>query len=235
MPLLPDFSQRSARSELMDDLAIEGDVLEETLELLERINAASRGPQISLAGMESLVPEATTSLSVLDVGTGAGDIPRHINRWAEERGIDATVTGIDLSDTTVEYARRQSAGHDGLRFEVRDLFDMPDTEQFDVVHASLVLHHFAGDDAARALDKMASLCRLGVIVNDLQRHPVSWLGLRLGLPILTTNKMIRNDGPLSVLRGFTRRELRHLARQAGLGRACVAWQLPFRWLLVCPD
>ena len=234
MGLLPDFSKRSERLELMDDLSIQGDELEETLRQVERINTLARGPAISLSGLDSVVPPGADSLSVLDVGTGSGDVPRHIADWAEKRGITASIKGIDLSHTTIHYARRRSTRWERLEFELRNLFDLPDNEQYDVVHASLVLHHFQGREAVEALEKMYRLARWGVVVNDLQRHLVPWVGLRLGLPLVTRNRLVRHDGPLSVLRGFTRRELLRLARQAGAEQPSVAWEFPFRWLLVCP-
>lgn len=232
--MLPDFSKRSERLELMDDLSIEGAELEETLEQVERINAAARGPQISLAGVESLVPDGIERLSVLDVGTGSGDIPRRIADWSERKPFDVWVKGIDLSHTTVGYARRRTTRRERLAFELKNLFEMPDDEPYDIVHASLVLHHFPGGEAVRALDKMRRLSRYGVVVNDLQRHPVPWASLRIALSVVSRNRLVQNDGPLSVLRGFTRDELAALAAKAGLDRASVAWKFPFRWLLIAP-
>ncbi|QDG54298.1 methyltransferase domain-containing protein [Persicimonas caeni] len=234
MSMLPDFSKRSERSELMDDLSIQGDELEETLLQVERINALSRGPAISVAGVESLIPGGLETLSVLDVGTGSGDIPRRLADWAEDKSFSISIKGIDLSHTTIDFAQRRTTRTERLQFELENLFDLPDEEQYDVVHASLVLHHFPGREAVAALDKMYRLCRYGVVVNDLQRHPVPWLGLRLGLPLFTRNRLVRNDGPLSVLRGFTRRELIRSARAAGVPSPSVAWEFPFRWLLLCP-
>lgn len=234
MSLLPDFSRRCERLELMDDLSIQGDELEETLLQVERINAISRGPAITLAGVESLVPSGIDELTVLDVGTGSGDIPRRLADWAEKKPFSIAIKGIDLSHTTIEFAQRRTTRTERLEFELENLFDLPEDEKYDVVHASLVMHHFPGREAVEALDKMYRLSRYGVVVNDLQRHPVPWLGLRLGLPLFTSNRLVRNDGPLSVLRGFTRRELLRTARAAGVPSPSVAWEFPFRWLMVCP-
>lgn len=234
MSLLPDFSRRSERLELMDDLSIQGDELEETLLQVERINALGRGPAITLAGIESLTPCGIEHLSVLDVGTGSGDIPRRLADWAENKPFSIAIKGIDLSHTTINFAQRRTTRTERLQFELENLFDLPDEEQFDLVHASLVLHHFPGRQAVEALAKMYRVCRYGVVVNDLQRHPVPWLGLRLGLPLFTNNRLVRNDGPLSVLRGFTRRELLRAASAAGVPAPSVAWEFPFRWLLLCP-
>lgn len=234
MGLLPNFSTRSQRLELLDDLDIDGQELEETLRQIEVINSLSRGPAISLRGVESILPDGLERLTVLDVGTGSGDIPRRMADWAEDKPFDIAIKGIDLSHTTVRYARRRSTRAERLEFELKNLFDLPDDERYDIVHASLVLHHFPGQEAARALDKMYRLSRYGVVVNDLQRHVLPWLSLRVGLSVLSRNRLVQNDGPLSVLRGFTRDELMRLARHVGVAEPSVAWEFPFRWLMICP-
>jgi hypothetical protein len=44
--------------------------------------------------------------------------------------------------------------------------------------------------------------------------------------------MSRNDGPVSVLRGFTRTELASLAERAGLSNCRVEREFPYRLSLV---
>jgi sugar phosphate isomerase/epimerase len=105
-------------------------------------------------------------------------------------------------------------------------------DRYDIVHGSLMLHHFPEDRAADALRKMQRLARIGVVIQDLHRHPLHWAGSHLLIPLLTEDAMARHDGPVSVLRGFTRDELEAIAEDAGLKHASVGWHPPFRWLLV---
>jgi 2-polyprenyl-3-methyl-5-hydroxy-6-metoxy-1,4-benzoquinol methylase len=65
------------------------------------------------------------------------------------RGIDVRVKAIDLADTTVARARRLSHAHPEIEVAKVNLFDIEEQE-FDVVHAALVLHHFPGKSAADA-------------------------------------------------------------------------------------
>ena len=225
-------TSRSSEAELMDDLSIQGPELEETLRQIEMINRTLGGNAPSLLGLVDLVPPLQERVTILDVGTGGGDLPRRMEVFLRQRGHAPEITGIDLSQTSVLSARRRSAMQVNLRFEVRDLFDLPEASGFDVVHAAAVLHHFPGDLAADALRKMFALSRLGVVVNDLHRHPLAYYGIKALTRAFSRNRLIQNDAPLSVCRGFVRSELLELAERAGIDRVQVRWCPMFRWLLV---
>lgn len=229
--MFPDFNARSDRTELIDDLSIVGSELEETLDGLERINSLLGGYAPSIAGVDSLANGSPT-LSLLDVGTGCADTPRRLAGWANRRSIDFYVQGIDLSPTTVAHARRRSIAYRNIDIELRDLFAMPDDERFDIVHAALMLHHLADDEAAEALRKMYALSRLGVVINDLHRHPIGYFGSQVLLPILSRNRLVRHDGPISFLRAFRREELLELASRAGLPEPEIRWRPLFRWQMI---
>ena len=87
---------------------------------------------------------------------------------------------------------------------------------FDVVHASLVVHHLEPPDALAFLREAARVARLGVVINDLVRARHHWIGARILLPLMTRNRFTRHDGPLSVQRAYTRMELRALLAGAAL-------------------
>lgn len=225
-------ASRSSELELMDDPTIQGSELEETLVQIEVINRTLGGNTPSLYGLARLIPADQRRVTVLDVGTGAGELPRRMLPFLKARGHHAEITGIDLSETSVRFARRRSVKQDGLRFEVRDLFAYPDEPCFDVVHAAAVLHHFPGESALRALRKMFVLSRLGVVINDLHRHPVAYYGIKVLTRIFSRNRLIRNDAPLSVCRGFVRAELLELAVRAGMEDVEIGWRPMFRWAFV---
>lgn len=218
----------------MDDLGHDAEILRKTTEAVERVNRCCGGVQTSLEGIASLVPPGRRRLSILDVGTGSGSLPVEFVRWGESQGIDVESHGIDLIESSVEWASQRYRSVEGVSFACRDLFELEGEERWDVVHASLLLHHFFDGDAVECLAHMAKLSRLGIVVNDLHRHPLHYLGARALIPMVTRDRMARHDGPVSVSRGFTRRELLERSERAGLEHASVAWRLPFRWLLVAP-
>lgn len=228
----PDFSTRSDRDEWMDDPTVSDDTLVETVDAVERVGRLTGGRRASLDGLDELVSPDADTLSILDVGTGNGGIARSFVDWGRRRGIAVEVVGIDLLPAAIRRARQCCGNLNGVHFAHTDLFDIDASRHFDVVHASLVLHHFPGHRALEALDKMGELARLGVVVNDLHRHPLHWMGSKIVIPILTGNRLAIHDGPVSVLRSFQRRELVELAAQSRLTSATVEWRFPFRWLFV---
>lgn len=229
--MCPDFSSRSERAELMDDPSINAAELEQTVDHLARVNTVLGGHRPTVKGIEALAGDRE-ELSVLDIGTGSGDVPKRLVKWAQSRGTKLRVTGIDLSPTIAAHARRCCEGFENIEIEQYDLFNMPDDKTYDIVHAALVLHHLPGKAAAKGLKKMYELSRLGVVINDLHRHRLAYLGSRLILPLLSKNRLIRHDGALSVMRSFTREELYALARRAGLPRPSIRWRALFRWQMV---
>lgn len=218
----------------MDTPGLDTPELERTLMEIELINQRLGGYGPSLDGLDRLLARARSPgvVRILDVGTGGGDTPRVMQRWAGTRGLELHITAIDLSQATLEFARRRSAGTPGLEFRRQDLFELDPGERYDVVHAALVLHHFGGEAAAAALRAMYDRARLGVVINDLHRHPIAWAGIAALSRVLSTNPMLRNDAPLSVLRGFSREELRGLCRRAGVPSPQLSWRPMFRWQMI---
>ena len=228
------FSERSDEAEWMDRPDLPIAQLESTLAEIERVNRRLGGYGPSLAGLERLLERRprTQPFRILDVGTGGADTPRAMLSWAAARGLKLEITAIDLSEPTIEFARRQSRGFVGLELRREDLFELSADERFDVVHAALMLHHLPGASVGRALHAMYDRAELGVVVNDLHRHPMAWAGIQMLSRLLSRNPMFRNDAPLSVLRAFTRAELHELCLEAGLPPPSISWHPMFRWLMV---
>jgi len=231
-PALPDFGRRSEARELIDAPDLDPEELAESLRELAFINAVLGGYGAILGALSRLVPSGCREFDVLDVGSGGGDAARRIVKWARRRGMTARVHGIDLAPDAVAYARRSDAGLPGLEFTTQNLFDLPETRKYDIVHAALVLHHLPDDAAVKALAKMYELCRWGLVINDLHRHPVAYYSIQWLTALLSKNRLIRNDAPLSVLRAFRRSCLEDLSRRATLPGPDISWRWAFRWRMI---
>jgi len=97
----------------------------------------------------------------------------------------------------------------------------------------MVLHHLEPADGVRLLREMGRVARLGIVVNDLERGWLPWIGAQALFRVLTRNPFTRHDGPLSVRRAYHAAEARALAAEAGL-RVIGEERVPlgFRWAIV---
>jgi ubiquinone/menaquinone biosynthesis C-methylase UbiE len=171
------------------------------------------------------------NFTLLDVGTGSGDIPKAISAWARSRGITARVSALDRDPVSVEQAAEQIEGYDDISLLRGDAMAPPfGRASFDFVLASQLLHHFSDDQIVAALRTWARLARRGIIISDLVRHPLAYHGIRLLTKSLTRNPMTRTDAPRSVQRACTIAEWRDLFRRADVGNVHVEQTMPFRVL-----
>ena len=185
---------------------------------LRRINRWLGGVALTAAAIDALAAHRT-GLSILDVGTGGADIPVALLASASRRDRSLHIVGLDSRPEVLAaaLADRAVTDADGLTLQVGDGRSLPYADDsFDVVHASLVLHHLDGSDGVALLREMARVSRLGIVVNDLHRSRLAWLGAWLVGHVLTRNRYTRHDAPLSVRRAYRVDEALALVRGTGL-------------------
>jgi SAM-dependent methyltransferase len=206
--------------ELLDGPLDDEQALRGNLRDLARINRWLGGTRASRRAIDRLLTGRTVPHAILDVGTGAADIPVALLEAATHRGRQLRITGVDSRGEVLAAARAvdaRLAAIADLDLVISDGRSLPWPDRsFDVVHASLVVHHLEPGDAVAFLREAARVARLGVVVNDLVRARRHWVGARVLLPMMTRNRFTRHDGPLSVRRAYTRMELRALLAGAAL-------------------
>lgn len=206
-------------AELLDGPLDDRAALIGNLRDLARVNRRLGGADLSVRAIDGLAP-GRASIAVLDVGTGAADIPLALIERGRAAGRIVRVTGVDTRPEVLEAAavidpRVTATGELALHVADGRALPFPDAT-FEVVHASLLVHHL-DPDAARALfAEMLRVARLGVVVNDLVRSRATWLGAWLLAHVATRNRLTRYDGPLSVRRAYSVAELTALLAAAGL-------------------
>jgi SAM-dependent methyltransferase len=197
---------------------------EASLADIDRLNAWFGGHALTLRH----VARALSSLGpgepfrVLDVGAGRGDLAVRLVRWARRRRLPIRVIALDPELDSASLARRTTADFPEISVVRGDGTALPvRTAGLHLVVSSLTLHHLPPDAAVRALGEMARAGRLGFVVNDLWRTRLGLVVVWLATRVLARHPISRHDGPLSVRRSYSPRELRALAARAGVSRMQV--------------
>jgi 2-polyprenyl-3-methyl-5-hydroxy-6-metoxy-1,4-benzoquinol methylase len=155
--------------------------------------------------------EASRPVTAVDIGSGSGDIPEALARLldAATAGSGAAVIALDRDATAVRLARHAAlvaVQGDALRLPFGD-------RSVDLVTAVKLAHHFSGTALVKLVGEMARVARHRVIILDIRRHWLAYYGFIAWSRVFTRNHLVRYDGPLSVLRGFTAAELAEVGAQ----------------------
>ncbi|HVK14644.1 MAG TPA: methyltransferase domain-containing protein [Gemmataceae bacterium] len=221
----PDLKVRVRVPELMDDPGLPVREHVRALAGLRRINALSRSDAILWPPLRDLARRSNRPLRVLDVATGAGDVPLRLAARFRKAGLPVELSGCDLSPVAVAAARAA-----GLNAFEHDVLAAPLPTGYDAVTSSLFLHHLDPPEAKVLLAHMAAAGNL-VLVNDLRRCRTGWWAAWVGTRLLTRSPVVHYDGPVSVAGAFTPDEAVRLAEEAGLAGATAANRWPWRFLL----
>ena len=226
--------ERIYEEELLDAGEGSDEDVAQNLADLRWINRFFGGTRIVLKAIQEICDlRVLRHVSLLDVGTGSADIPAAVHDWCRSRGIVPTVSALDISERNLRIARAKLGVSPALSLVRADAARLPfPSRSFDCVSASLFLHHFADDDVVKLLAEFARVARRAVIVNDLIRNLVPYYFMKLTGPLITSSYLTRNDGPVSVLRGFTASELHLLTERAGLRHVCIRRSFPYRLSMV---
>jgi 2-polyprenyl-3-methyl-5-hydroxy-6-metoxy-1,4-benzoquinol methylase len=231
------FAHRTVQPELMDDPAADEEQLLAAVRQFRVIN-------ILLSRSRSLIRRyilhdarrrGLTSITVIDIGAGGGDIASWIVAAARRIGITAHVICLDKDPRIAAFAREHTAGMP----EISVVCDSADNltalaathGPIDYIFANHFLHHLSTAEIVDLLPRVAETARRGYLLNDLRRARLSWLGFMILATLLFRNSFARTDGAISIRRGFTRAELRHALATAGQTGRVLA-RIPGRLAIV---
>jgi ubiquinone/menaquinone biosynthesis C-methylase UbiE len=203
--------------EMIDRAGFDRESLREELQLLEYTNRRFGGHALMLHYIGRFLRSFhVTSLNLLDLGTGAADVPRAIVGWARNCGVPITVTAVDGNSNVLGLAEEWCRDWPEICLQQFDLRELPyAAASFDLVLCSLTLHHFGGNDAIAILRRIREIARFGCILNDLRRNWLAIWASELMARTVMRDSIFREDAPQSCRAAFTVRELRDMAAQAG--------------------
>jgi 2-polyprenyl-3-methyl-5-hydroxy-6-metoxy-1,4-benzoquinol methylase len=226
-----NFQHRSSGKELLDGVGIPFEDITMNLEELDFINSNLGGHTITVSGFKVLAGKKK-NISVCEIGCGGGDNLKALSSYCNKNKIKAAFTGIDINPDCIDYAN-SSWDEGDVNFIVSDYRLM----QFgmikpDIIFSSLFCHHFNEEELVEMIQWMQQNVSIGFFINDLHRHPVAYYFIRYMTKFFSKSYLVRNDAPLSVLRGFRRNEWKEIFRRAGISKYSIRWKWAFRYLVI---
>jgi 2-polyprenyl-3-methyl-5-hydroxy-6-metoxy-1,4-benzoquinol methylase len=197
-------------AEYLEDEHIDERLVMRSLEDVRCSNTVFLGAHAVIAELRTIIPTLATQATLLDVGTGLGDIPRKAEKAAARMGVSLQTIGIDAELVLMRHARMHLSH--GVCGDARSL---PFADRsVDVVCCSQVLHHFRDGCEQQLLREMNRVARVAVIVSDVRRSWLAAAGFWAASFPLRFHPITRHDGVVSVMRGFTPAELGETVHRA---------------------
>ena len=230
--MLINTTYRTHQPEIMDDFDMKGEVLRDALDKIAKINQLLGGNTLTLQGVKEILKQNPTQekITIVDVGCGNGDMLRKLADYGKENNISLELVGIDANQFTVTYAENLSVNYKNISYRCEDIFEKSfENLQYDIVLCTLTLHHFKDDEIIKLLKIFATNATRGIVINDLQRSSISYRLFQGLCFIFRLNTMSREDGLVSILRGFKKPELEHFSKILNFKSYSIEWKWAFRY------
>ncbi|AWI26472.1 methyltransferase domain-containing protein [Flavobacterium pallidum] len=221
---------RSDAAEIMDDFSLEGDTLRDALDKIESINQWLGGNKAILGGIDKLIGnhDASQTISICDVGCGNGAMLRCIADYGLINDLKLELTGIDANNYTIRHARQLSNHYPNIIYRCEDVFK-ESLGKHDIIVCTLTMHHFKDGEILSLMQRFSDSARIGIIINDLQRSALAYRLFQVVCFVFRLNKMSKEDGLVSILRGFKKRELIGYSKKLNFQNYSVRWRWAFRY------
>jgi len=227
------FKQRSYELEHLDKgdytpEEYEGSILE--LQLVNRWLGDARALRRTL--LREIAHLGLKTFSVLDVGAGSGELLRVAADWARKNNRRSQFVGLELNERSARAILEESSEFPEITSLRADAFRIPFADgEFDYVICSLFTHHFRDERVIAVLREMSRVASRRIFVIDLHRHPIAYYFYTTVGHLFLHNRLVREDGALSIRRSFKPCELERLGQQAGLMNVTVERHFPYRLVL----
>lgn len=229
---MTSLKQRSYQKELLDDPFIPFIHIKRNMQELALLNHRLGGHATTIRGLQELIEKRQENrpLTIVELGSGGGDNLAAIKSWAEHRGLPVRLIGIDIKAECIAYAREQETNQ-GMEFIHSDYKDVSFEHPPDIVFSSLFCHHFTDEELVFMMKWMCRNARVGFFINDLHRHLFPYFAIKILTHLFSKSYLVKNDAPLSVKRGFKRKDWERIFASAGISQYKCRWCWAFRWLI----
>lgn len=230
--MLVNTKYRTDQEEIMDDFSMEGEILREALDKIAKINQLLGGNKLTLLGVKELVStvENNKEITIVDVGCGNGDILRTLARYGKLNNYKFRLIGVDANRFTINHAINLSVDFPNISFLCVDVFEKEFNDlKYDIVLCTLTLHHFKDNEIEQIMNVFYSNAKTGIVINDLHRSSIAYRLFQLLCVAFQLNKMSKEDGLISILRGFKKADLVAFSKKLNFNNYTIQWKWAFRY------
>lgn len=222
---------RSDAPEAMDDFGMEGEILRDALDKIASINQLLGGNKVTLQGVDILLQGISQDriINIVDIGCGNGDMLRAVADYARSKNRQVKLTGIDANQFTISHAESLSAEYPDISYKCVDIFSAPEEMDCDIALCTLTLHHFKDQEIFGLMSDIVRRSKIGIVINDLHRSKLAYNLFKGVCYVFGLNKMSKDDGLVSILRGFKRADLERYSKHLNLQNYTIRWKWAFRY------
>jgi 2-polyprenyl-3-methyl-5-hydroxy-6-metoxy-1,4-benzoquinol methylase len=227
-----DTTYRAQGVEMMDDFLLEGNELREALDKLADINKLLGGNKLTLSGVRKILKgyDKTQTVTIIDIGCGNGDMLRMLARYGKQYGYNFKLIGVDANAFTINHAVNLSSDYQNISYECINVFEKEFGQlDYDIALCTLTLHHFSDNDIVKLLQLVTQKANLGVVINDLHRSKLAYRLFKVICTVFRLNRMSKEDGLVSIRKGFKKNELLAFSKTLGFKNFTVCWRWAFRY------
>lgn len=224
--LYPMFKLRSHTKELLDGKVADKDLIL-NLKELHSINTLLGGYTISINAIKKINLQ---NQNIVDMGSGGGDMLHEIYKYTQKKNVSCNLYGVDLKEVCTAYASARLPKQ--LSFITDDYRNVNNhINHIDILHACLFTHHLSDDEIIQ-LVRFAIENKSILVINDLERSALAYYLIKGLTQVFSKSHLVKNDAPLSVLRGFKKKEWITLLNKAGARDYSVKWKWAFRHQII---
>jgi len=225
---------RSTRKELLDNDDIPFDDIRQNMKELDFINTWLGGHAITISGVKKILGTQKKNgqpIKICETGCGGGDNLQAIDRWCAKNNITVRLTGIDKKKECIELAKNNFP-EEKYEWILSDYRLVKFTDQKpDIIFSSLFCHHFSADALEEMMRWMRVNSKMGFFINDLHRHFLAYYSIKALTKLFSNSYLVKHDAPLSVQRGFIKKDWVNMMQRAGVQQYSIEWKWAFRWLV----
>ena len=226
---------RSASSEKLDNLSLNGEPLHKALKSLEWVNRWFGNHRSTVKAIINVYNKEKKELRIIDLGCGGGDLIVCVAQSLRKIGAKFAITGIDGNNNTLKYAAEKCAGFPEVSFQQADILN-PDfkLEHCDVLMTSHFIYHFSEKELSVFINKNLPGIKIAFICSELERSRLAYFLFKLGSFFLPLSKLAKQDGLLAIKRSLTKKEWLSVLKQANISAFSLRKVLLFRLQLIIP-